>query len=54
MRLRNIPAAAPAVEPVTSVSRMPLPIKDTGMKYLEMTTRSALKSAWARDALSWT
>ena len=52
MRLRNIPAAAPAV--VTSVSRMPLPIKDTGMKYLEMTTRSALKSAWARDALSWT
>ena len=49
MRLRNIPAAA-----VTSVSRMPLPIKDTGMKYLEMTTRSALKSAWARDALSWT
>ena len=53
MRLRNIPAAAPAVE------ASDLCIKDAAShkghwKYLEMTTRSALKSAWARDALSWT
>lgn len=54
MRLRNIPAAAPAVEASDLCIKDAASHKGHWNEIFGNDTRSALKSAWARDALSWT